>query len=253
MRRDVQAIILLLIGGATLRITLGDTYLNYVKEVMRPFLILAGGLLVLFGILGLIDVLRSARVPAGDTDVEAEAAQQLDDELDGHVHGHDHSHGPRAAWFLVLPVLAIFLIAPPALGAFSAARETTNAIPDLSEAQAPPLPAGDPVPVRVSDYIGRAVWDDGLTLIGRTVEMTGFVTPDPEGGWWLSRMSMACCAADAFASRIKTVDAPDLPANTWVTITGTWTPGGGTQSADAVPLVVVESLIEVPQPRNPYE
>lgn len=259
MRRDVQAIILLLIGGATLRITLGDTYLNYVKEVMRPFLILAGVLLVLFGILGLIDVLRSPRVPAA----QAQADAELEDELDGHLHlddedaahdhSHDHSHGPRAAWLLLLPVLAIFLIAPPALGAFSAARETTNAIPDVSQAQAPPLPPGDPVPVRVSDYIGRAVWDDGLTLIGRTVEMTGFVTPDPEGGWWLSRMSMACCAADAFASRIKSVDAPDLPANTWVTITGTWIPGGGTQSADAIPLVVVESLVEVPQPRNPYE
>lgn len=253
MRRDVQAIILLLIGGATLRITLSGTYLNYVKEVMQPFLILAGGLLVLFGILGLIDVLRSSRVPAGEAAAEADFEQQLDDELDGHVHGHDHSHGPRAAWFLLLPVLAIFLIAPPALGAFSAARETTNAIPDLSQAQAPPLPAGDPVPVRVSDYIGRAVWDDGLTLIDRTVEMTGFVTPDPDGGWWLSRMSMACCAADAFASRIKTVDAPDLPADTWVTITGTWIPGGGTQSADAIPLVVVESWVEVPQPRNPYD
>jgi uncharacterized repeat protein (TIGR03943 family) len=253
MRRDVQAIILLLIGGATLRITLGDTYLNYVKEVMRPFLIVAGGLLVLFGILGLLDVLRSSRVPAGETTAETDFEQQLEDELDGHVHGHDHSHGPRAAWFLLLPVLAIFLIAPPALGAFSAARQTTNAIPDVSQAQAPPLPPGDPVPMRIGDYIGRAVWDDGLTLIGRTVEMTGFVTPDPEGGWWLSRMSMACCAADAFAMRISTVDAPDLPANTWVTITGTWVPGGGTQSADAIPLVLVESLVEVPQPRNPYE
>lgn len=249
MRRDVQAIILLLIGGATLRISIGDTYLNYVKEVMRPFLILAGSLLVLFGVLALIDVIRASRTPVAQRIADAE----LEDELDAHQHGHDHSHGPRAAWLLLLPVLAIFLIAPPALGAFTAARETTNAIPDVSEAKAPPLPPGDPVPVRVSDYIGRAVWDDGLTLVGRTVEMTGFVTPDPDGGWWLSRLSMACCAADAFASRIKTVDAPDLPENTWVTITGTWTPGGGTQSADAIPLVVVETLVEIPQPRNPYE
>lgn len=253
MRRDVQAIILLLIGGATLRITLGDTYLNYVKEVMKPFLLIAGGLLILFGILGLLDVVRSSRVPAGEVTAEAEFEQILEDELDGHVHGHDHSHGPRAAWLLLLPVLAIFLIAPPALGAFSAARQTTNAIPDVSQAQAPPLPPGDPVPLRIGDYVGRAVWDDGLTLIDRTVEMTGFVTPDPEGGWWLSRMTMACCAADALAVRVKTVDAPDLPSNTWVTITGTWVPGGGTKSADAIPLVLVESLVEIPPPRNTYE
>jgi len=251
MRRDVQAIILMLIGGATLRITIGDTYLNYVKESMRPFLLVSGGLLLLLGVLALVDVLRASKIPAAQAAADAE----LEDELDGvgHDHGHDHSHGPRAAWFLLLPVLAIFLIAPPALGAFSAARESTNAIPDLSEAKAPPLPPGDPVPVRVSDYIGRAVWDDGLTLEGRNVEMTGFVTPDPEGGWWLTRMSMACCAADAFASRIKAVDVPDLPGNTWVTVIGTWIPGGGTQSADAIPLVQVESFIEVPQPREPYE
>jgi uncharacterized repeat protein (TIGR03943 family) len=249
MRRDVQAIILMLIGGATLRITLGDTYLNYVKEVMRPFLILAGAILLLLGILLLIDVLRSARVPAA----QREADIELEDELDGHVHGHDHSHGPRAAWFLVLPVLAIFLIAPPALGAYTAARETRNAIPEVGEAKAPPLPPGDPVPIRVGDYVGRAVWDDGLTLIDRRVEMTGFVTPDPEGGWWLTRLSMACCAADAFASRIKALDVPDLPGNTWVTVTGTWTPGGGTQSTTAIPLVVVDSWTEIPEPRNPYE
>ena len=265
MKREVQAIILLLIGGATLRITLGDAYLNYVKEPMRPFLILAGAVLVVLGALALVDVWRGARrVSPALEQARAEQAladQRLEDELDGHVHGsdhahdhgHDHSHGPRAAWLLLLPVLTIFLVAPPALGAFTAARETVNSIPDAREAQAPPLPAGDPVPIRVGDYVGRAVWDDGLTLVGRTVEMTGFVTPDPAGGWWLSRMSMACCAADAFATRIKVVEAPDLPANTWVTVTGTWVPGGGTQSADAIPLLLVESLVEVPQPRNPYE
>ena len=36
MRRDVQAIVLILVGGAILRITIGDTFLNYVKEGMRP-------------------------------------------------------------------------------------------------------------------------------------------------------------------------------------------------------------------------
>jgi uncharacterized repeat protein (TIGR03943 family) len=249
MRKDVAAIILILIGGAVLRITIGGTYLNYVKEVMEPFLLASGGLLVLFGVLALLDVFRASRTSA----VVAAADQQLEDELDGHVHGHDHSQGPRVAWLMLLPVLAIFLIAPPALGAFTAAREVTNTIAPPAEAKAPPLPAGDPVEVTLADYVGRAVWDDGLTLEGRTVEMTGFVTPDPAGGWWLTRMSMACCAADAIGTRVKVVDTPDLPANTWVVVTGTWVPGGGTQQADAIPLVRVESLQQIDQPRNPYE
>ena len=43
MTREVQSIILLLVGIATLRISWGTAYLNYVKEVMRPWLLLSGG------------------------------------------------------------------------------------------------------------------------------------------------------------------------------------------------------------------
>ncbi len=244
MRRDVQAVILILVGGAILRISVGDTFLNYVKESMRPWLLLSGVTLVVLGVLALIDVIRRAR--RGETTEEPDPHDPVDDE------GHSHVHGPRAAWLLLLPVFAIFLIAPPALGAFAAARDTTNAVPP-AEAKAPPLPPGDPVDVTVADYVGRAVWDSGLTLEGRTVQMTGFVTPNPEGGWWLTRLALSCCAADAIASKIQAVDAPDLPADTWVTVTGTWIPGGGTKSSTAIPLVQVQDLVEVPQPKNPYE
>ena len=243
MRRDVQAVILILVGGAILRISIGDTYLNYVKESMRPWLIASGAILVVLGILALIDVIRRGRA------VDEETPH---DEPHEHDDGHGHAHGPRAAWLLLLPVLAIFLVAPPALGAYAAARDTTNAI-QPREAKAPPLPPGDPVEITVSDYVGRAVWDDGSSLEGRNVEMTGFVTPNPDGGWWLTRLALSCCAADAIASKIQAVDAQDLPANTWVTITGTWIPGGGTKSDTAIPLVQVTDLVEVPQPTNPYE
>lgn len=250
MRRDVQGILLILLGGAILRITLGGTFLNYVKEGMRPWLLLSGGTLVVLGGLAVLDAIRRGRgaddEPTPHDDVH-EVLHAQDDEG-----GHDHSHGPRAAWLLLLPVLAIFLIAPPALGAYAAARETTNGS-QSREAKAPPLPPGDPVAVTVADYVGRAVWDDGLTLEGRTVEMTGFVTPDPAGGWWLTRLAIACCAADAITSKIKVVDGPELPANTWVTVTGSWVPGGGTQSDTAVPLIEVADLEQVPQPENPYQ
>lgn len=243
MRRDVQAVILILVGGAILRISIGDTFLNYVKDVMKPWLILSGAVLVVLGVLALIDVLRRGR---GDDE------RTPHDEPHEHDDGHGHAHGPRAAWLLLLPVLAIFLIAPPALGAYAAARDTTNAV-QPREATAPPLPPGDPVEVSVSAYVGRAVWDEGRTLEGRTVQMTGFVTPNPDGGWWLTRLALACCAADAIASKVQVLDAPDLPANTWVTVTGSWVPGGGIKSDTAIPLLQVADLVEVPQPKNPYE
>lgn len=245
MRRDVQGIVLILVGGAVLRITIGDTFLNYVQEPMRPWLLLSGGILVVLGVLALIDAIRKGRA-ADDEHTPHDEPHEHDD---GHGHG---AGGPRAAWLLLLPVLAIFLIAPPALGAYAAARDLTNSAP-ASEAKAPPLPPGDPAQVTVAEYVGRAVWDDGLTLVDRTVQMTGFVTPDPAGGWWISRMAVACCAADAIASKVKVLDAPDLPADTWVTITGRWVPGGGTKTDTAIPLIEVIDLVEVPQPRNPYE
>lgn len=244
MRRDVQGILLILVGGAVLRITLGGTYLNFVKEGMRTWLLISGSTLIVLGVMALLDALRRGRKSEDESTPHDEP---------GEAEGTgDHGHGPRAAWLLILPVLAIFLIAPPALGAFAVARDTSNAA-EPAEAKAPPLPAGDPVPMSVAEYVGRAVWDDGLTLEGRTVAMTGFVTPDPAGGWWLSRLAMACCAADAIASKIKVVDAPDLPANTWVDVTGAWIPGGGTKTETAVPLIEIRELVEVPQPKNPYD
>jgi uncharacterized repeat protein (TIGR03943 family) len=271
MRRDAQAIVLLLMGGALLRISLTDTYLNYVKEMMQPYLVASGALLAVLGLLALLDVLRGARsTPDAEGAVEPPSSghdhaghdhaghdhadhDHADHDHAGHDHaGHDHSHGPRSAWLLLLPVFAMFLIAPPPLGAFAAARDTTNSVAP-AQAKAPPLPAGDPVPISVSGYVTRAVWDDGLTLVDRTVEMTGFVTPNPAGGWWLTRLSIACCAADALAARVQTVNTADLPADTWVRVRGRWIPGGGTKSDDAIPFVGVTELEQIPQPRNPYE
>ena len=59
MTREVQAIVLLLVGIATLRISWGTTYLNYVKESMRPWLLVSGAVLVVLGGLLLVDARRS--------------------------------------------------------------------------------------------------------------------------------------------------------------------------------------------------
>ena len=105
----------------------------------------------------------------------------------------------------------------------------------------------------LSDYAARAVWDDGRTLEGRNVQLTGFVTPNPAGGWYLTRLQLTCCAADAIATKITPQGVKDLPANTWVTVVGQWVPGGGTNSDTAIPLIKVTKLTQVPQPSNPYE
>lgn len=245
MKKDVQGIILLLVGVMVLRLAAGDQFLFYVAEGMRLWLILAGGALVVFGSYALWEAWRESRAPHGP------AAGDIVVIDDGH--GHDHSRGPRIAYLLLLPVLAVYVVAPSALGSFSAARQSATSTAPPLDLNMPALSAADVADLPLRDYVVRAVWDGGQTLQGRQVTMTGFVTPDPEGGWWLTRMSMACCAADAQASRIKVLGAPELAADSWVTVTGTWVEGGGLNDPQAIPVLRPSSIVPTQVPRNPYE
>lgn len=238
MRRDVGGVLLVLVGGTLLRLAGGDAYLLYVRDAMRPYLLVSAVVLLVLGLGLVVDVLRTSRTPATDTDED---------------HGHDHGRSALAAWLLVLPVLAIFLIAPPALGAYTAARATPVIQPPPTP-KLPALPAGDPTTTTLQDYAVRAVWDDGRTLTGRTLSLVGFVTPGDNGSWYLTRMTLTCCAADAVTTKILMVDPPSAPpANTWLEVTGVWVPGGGTNNPTAIPWLKVSSMKKINQPKDPYE
>jgi uncharacterized repeat protein (TIGR03943 family) len=241
VNREVQSVLLVLLGGAVLRISLGDTYLRYVKEGLQPFLLAAGGILLLLG-------LASAWYDGLARPLPGPASTAADD--DGH--GHDTLHGPRVAWMLLLPVLAIFLVAPPALGSYAAARDA-GTVAQPADGSFPALPAGDVVDLGVVDFATRAVWDVGRSLEGRTVALTGFVTPDGAGGWYLTRISLSCCAADGRATKVAVRGAPAPPADRWVRLTGEWVPDGPAMTDDAVPAITARDVVEVDAPRNPYE
>ena len=266
MRREVQGILLILVGGSVLRMTVSGAYLNYVKAGMWWYLIASGVILIALGIFGLLDAIRDSRhahiepsrpatADASAMGTERSSAVSLGDSdaADSPSASHDHAHeSMRTAWLLLVPVAAIFLIAPPPLGAYTASRESSSVSEPKAGSVFAPLPPGDPVPLLLNDYTVRAVWDDGVTLEGREVELVGFVTPTADG-WQLTRLALACCAADAVASKVQPVgDVPSLPANTWVSVVGTYNPGGGTQSDTAVPWVNVRSIQEIPAPADPY-
>ncbi|MGV1037834.1 MAG: TIGR03943 family putative permease subunit [Candidatus Nanopelagicales bacterium] len=276
MNREVQAIVLILLGGSTLRISIGDTYLRYVKAGMRPYLLVSGAILLMLGVWAIVDIVRSHRREAAASPVHAHVGAQGSGYARGSIEGngeapsgvpgsfdeldaaHDdddgHGHGSmRVAWLLLLPVLAILLVAPPALGAYSAQRGPSQVVQPTDIAAFDPLPPGNPADMALSDYAVRAIWDDQNTLAGRNVKLTGFVTPAPNGKWWLTRLSLTCCAADAVTTKVLAVGAPNLPANTWVSLTGTYVAGGGTQSDTAVPWIKTEALRRIDEPKNPYE
>ncbi|GGN04314.1 TIGR03943 family putative permease subunit [Streptomyces fuscichromogenes] len=254
MRRHGGPVLLCLVGAAALRITLfGDLYLRYVQAALRPYLIASGIALILLGVT--TAVLRSRT-----TDPDDEQGEDDEEGEGGHGdeggHGHHHNHGPagpRIAWLLTLPALALLLFPPPALGSYSAGREAAQRAAQGVGAF-PALPAGNPVELTLAAFSSRAIYDSGRSLTGRTVRMTGFATHGSGGTWYLTRLMVTCCAADATTSKveIRGEDAP--PTGTWVTVTGTWHPKGGLGSDAAWPPVLdAGSAKTVRQPSDPYE
>jgi uncharacterized repeat protein (TIGR03943 family) len=236
VNRQAQSVVLLLVGGAILRASLTDLYLRYVKQGLRPFLIAAGVLLVATAVATLRYELKGTSEP-------------------GHDHGHAHG-GPKVAWLLILPVLGLLLVAPPALGSYAAGRSGT-ALSVNSQSDYAPLPKGDPVDVTMLDYASRAVFDDGRSLNDRRVRVTGFLTPGPGGTWLLNRMILSCCAADARPVKVAlTGRLPDAPvADSWLRVTGQFVARSTKDpvNGERIPFIDVLSTQSIAAPAEQYE
>lgn len=233
MRRETQNILLVLLGGALLKIGLNGDYLRYVKPAQHPWVLAGGAVMVALGAVAIVRDVRS-RGLAGD--------------------GHgQHHHLARSAWLLMLPVLAVFLVAPPALGADSVARTAARA-PAQSQSAFPPLPPGAVVPLSLTDLVTRAGWDASGSLNGRTVRVTGFVT-HARGSILLARMVITCCAADAYplTVRLAGVAPAGYADDTWLQVTGQVVPGTATRANRYTPDLEVASAQRIRQPADPYE
>ncbi len=221
---------LLVLGVLLLRLTLGGSYVWFVKPSMKPVLLASAAVLIALSLWSIWQTWRHE--------------EDSDD-------GHGHAGVPRVAWLMLLPVLVVFVVSPRPLGAYTAGRQLATAPVAAEPVELTPLPAGETVDLAIADYITRAVWGGGQTLADRDVRLTGFVTPDPDGGWWVTRLGLACCAADALSFRVRVLDAEALPANTWVDVAGRWVAG---DSGDpAIPLIEADDVVEVQEPQNPYE
>jgi uncharacterized repeat protein (TIGR03943 family) len=244
------------VGAAILRISLfSELYLRYVQAALRPYLVVSGAVLVLLG--ATMAVVRS---PAYDDGQEHDEHQEHDEpqkhrghDEPGAAHGHHHGRGPRIAWLLTLPALALLLFPPPALGSYSAGREAAQRA-SQGVGSFPALPAGDPVELTVADFSSRAIYDSGRSLSGRTVRLTGFVTHGDDGTWYVTRLLVSCCAADATTGKVEVRGGDAPPVDTWVTVTGTWHPRGELGTDAAWPSALdATSVRRVEQPTDPYE
>jgi uncharacterized repeat protein (TIGR03943 family) len=242
VNRQAQAVIMLLLGGAIFRISLTGQYLRYVKHGLRPFLLVAGVLLVAAAVMTLWYEFKSRR------------GGHVHDDGDDDGHGH---HEPRVGWLLLLPTLGLLLVAPPALGSYAAGKAGSVLSAQNSQSDYPPLPAGDPVPVTLLDYASRAVFDAGKSLTGRDLQLTGFVTPGPDGQPMLARIVLTCCAADGRPIKVGLTGAVPkaIPSDTWVKLVGTYVPRTEKDPVNqaTVPFVQVKTWTATAEPKNPYE
>ncbi len=239
MRRETQNILLVLLGGALLKISFSGLYLRYVKPGLLPLLIAGGVIMIGLALFGIIRDIRRGKPVEHDHDHDAS--------------DHEHSHSSRSTWLLLLPVLAVFLISPPALGGDivgSAAdtNQTQRARNLLGE-----LPSGDVIPLSMTEFITRTAWDESGTLDNRRVKLTGFLTR-AEGSTYVARIAISCCAADARPLKVKLLgDVPSLPDEQWVEVTGQVVPKSASEQTSWVPSFTVESFDPVAEPAEPYE
>ncbi|MEV0172678.1 TIGR03943 family protein [Streptomyces sp. NPDC050803] len=229
MNRQAQAAILFLLGASLLHAGTTDLYLRYVKSGLRPLLLASAAVLI----------------------VAALATFWYEHRRPDPAHSHPE---PRISWLLVLPLLALILVAPPALGSYSALRTGTALQQPYGYAE---LPSGDPVRLGLVDYAGRAVYDHGRSLKDRRVEITGFVALDRAGTPYLVRMTLNCCAADAQPVKVALTGEvpPVLRPDTWLRVTGTYTPRRTKDPVNGapIPFLKVTSAVPAPTPQDPYE
>jgi uncharacterized repeat protein (TIGR03943 family) len=239
VRRNVAGLVVVFVGAAVVQLATSNTYLRYVKPGMRWMLLAAGLILIL---LAVADVLADTRKKPGTEHDHAD---------DGHGH-----HGlPRAAWLLLIPVFALLVVDPPALGADAAQRQSPVAskpIAPKNQSWLADSAQGDtPVPVAVRDYAVWAVWEKE-SMKGRNFELTGFVTPGKNGTWYVSRIGLTCCVADGTAFMVEARGQAAPPKNQWVTVTGEW--AEPTKRADGdVAALTVTGVRNTTPPANQYE
>jgi uncharacterized repeat protein (TIGR03943 family) len=262
------ALLTVVIGLLTLRLTLGGEYLNYVRAGMYPWLLIAGLFLIVLGVANWL---------------KARMAMARRDRHDGS--SSEHPHGlSRAAWLLVLPVLAATLAQPAPLGSFAASRQTvrpprpsggaeaiSQELASLQEAPAAAratdlagltIPTADNGSSEMSllDFLEITYYDETKTLAGVPVTLVGFVVPAANGGageFLLSRFMISCCAADAQLLQAGVVQPGSAPKqDSWVRVTGAWEPdeSGRALSPDGFPIpkLVASQVVPVSQPDNPY-
>lgn len=174
-------------------------------------------------------------------------------------HDHDHDHAPASSnlWFMLVPLLIGILIPARPLDSSAFATKGFNANAPLVSADSSALLfETDSEERNVLDWIKLFNYEEDVTqFIGQKASVIGFVYFNEdlsENQFFVSRFVVSCCAADGFAIAMAAEwdEAAALQQDSWVLVKGSIE--AITINDRRVPMIVAESVQEVPVPNQPY-
>ncbi|HEX5254799.1 MAG TPA: TIGR03943 family protein [Mycobacterium sp.] len=239
MSRETENIVLLLVGTSIGAIIVSGAFTRYVKPGLLPWLAASALLLIALALFAIIrDVRRGGPRPSDCSEA--------------------HSHRTGIVWLLVVPVLILIVVSPPALRPSAAAPSVTtvsNAV--LNRVPFAPLPPGNAPEVSLPEVLEREVQDSTGSLTNRSITVTGFVLSEAQGVD-LARIVITCCAADAQLARIHlrgpaAIHAAGLPDNTWLRVEGRVEPLIGQSNYLMIPTLEATMVMRIDTPANPYD
>jgi uncharacterized repeat protein (TIGR03943 family) len=242
--RETENTILLLVGVSVAMITVTGAFTRYVKPGLLPWLVASAVLLIALALAVIIADIRRGGPRAGD------ACEGSGD------HGDGHSHRTPIVWLLVVPILVLIFVNPPALRPSAAGPSVTSVSNAVLNRAFPPLPPGAAPEVSLPEVLMREAQDTTGSLTGRLITVTGFVLNDAQGVD-LGRIVIICCAADAQLARIHlrgpaANGAAGLPDNTWIRVEGKVTPAPRQQHSATIPTLEAVKVTRIDAPANPY-
>ncbi|WP_104183953.1 TIGR03943 family putative permease subunit [Mycobacterium avium] len=241
MSREAENTVLLLVGISIAMITASGVFTRYVKPGLLPWLAVSAVLLIGLALVAIVGDIRRGGPRAGESEND---------------HGHGHSHRAGIVWMLVVAVLVLMFVAPPALRPSAAAPSVTAVSNDVLNKAFPPLPPGTDPDVSLPEVLMREAHDTTGSLTNRSISVTGFVLNEAQGVD-LGRIVIICCAADAQLARIHlrgpaAGGASGLPDNTWIRVQGQVIPAPRQPNSPAIPTLQATAVTRIDAPPNPY-
>ena len=244
MSRETENTLLLLVGISIAMITVTGAFTRYVKPGLLPWLAASAALLIVLALAAIIGDVRRGGAGRGDHGDDGD-------------HGDGHSHRTGMVWLLLVPILVLIFVTPPALRPSAAAPSVTAVSNDVLNRAFPPLPPGRAPELSLPEVLMREAQDTTGALTNRTITVTGFVLNEAQGVD-LGRIVIICCAADAQLARIHlrgpaAAQAAGLPDNTWLRVEGEVMPAPRQPHSVTIPTLQATAVTRIDAPANPYD